>query len=66
MCGVLFLKDPTYQMIKNTHRYNPDSFFYSFEYEGRNSIFIYLFPNEKPPIPHGKISFIIVIKENIF
>ncbi|XP_045023594.1 LOW QUALITY PROTEIN: acetylcholinesterase [Daphnia magna] len=56
MCSVLFLKGPTYETTQLVSQHNPDAFFYSFEYEGRNSIFSYLFAMQNanpPPIPHG-------------
>ena len=55
MCSVLFLKDPTWELIQLTSQYNRNSYFYSFEFDARNSLFIYLFPGDKPPIPHGSI-----------
>lgn len=54
MSGTLFLKAPTYELIQLTSQYNPESYFYSFEYEGRNSLFGYLFVGNPPPVPHGK------------
>ncbi|XP_032791458.2 cholinesterase 1 [Daphnia magna] len=53
MCSVLFLKGPTYETTKVVSQHNPNAFFYSFEYEGRNSLFTYLFAKNPPPIPHG-------------
>lgn len=57
MCSVLFLKGPTYETTQLVSQHNPDAFFYSFEYEGRNSIFSYLFAANPPPIPHGKLAY---------
>ena len=55
MCSVLFLKGSTYETSQLASQHNPNAFFYSFEYEGRNSIYNYLFINSDspPPIPHG-------------
>ena len=56
MCSVLFLKGSTYETSQLASQHNPNAFFYSFEYEGRNSIYNYLFINSDspPPIPHGQ------------
>ncbi|KAI9552097.1 hypothetical protein GHT06_022434 [Daphnia sinensis] len=53
MCGVLFLKEPSYETTQLASKYNADAFFYSFEYEGRNSIYNYVFAANPPPIPSG-------------
>lgn len=53
MCSVLFLKAPTYETTQLVSQHNPDAFFYSFEFDARNSLFIYLFAANPPPIPHG-------------
>ena len=53
MCSVLFLKGSTYETSQLASQHNPNAFFYSFEYEGRNSIYNYVFSGNLPPIPHG-------------
>ncbi|XP_046631305.1 cholinesterase 1-like isoform X3 [Daphnia pulicaria] len=53
MCSVLFLKGPTYEMSQLVSQHNPNAFYYSFEFEGRNSIFNYLFAVNTPPFPPG-------------
>ena len=57
MCSVLFLKAPTYETSQLVSQYNPNAFFYSFEFDARNSLFIYIFAANPPPIPHGVHSF---------
>ena len=65
MCSVLFLKGPTYEMSQLVSQHNPNAFFYSFEYEGRNSIFNYLFAVNTPPFPPGmsRISYLIFTEQ---
>jgi len=41
--------------VKLNYKHNPDSYWYAFNYEGRNSLFTYLFLGNYPPIPHGTI-----------
>ncbi|KAK4035777.1 hypothetical protein OUZ56_027860 [Daphnia magna] len=53
MLSVLFLKAPTYETAQIVSQHNPNAFYYSFEYEGRNSIFEYAFAPNPVPIPHG-------------
>jgi hypothetical protein len=53
MLSVLFLKAPTYETSQLVSQHNPNAYFYSFEYEGRNSIFTYAFAVNTPPVPHG-------------
>jgi len=53
MLGVLFLKSPGYETVKLNYKHNPNSYWYAFNYEGRNSLFTYLFLGNYPPIPHG-------------
>lgn len=53
MLGVLFLKSAGYETVRLNSLHNPDSYWYAFNYEGRNSLFIYLFAGNYPPIPHG-------------
>ena len=61
MCSVLFMKAPTYEMSQLVSQYNPNAFFYSFEFDARNSLFIYIFNNNPPPIPHGIYALLILI-----
>jgi hypothetical protein len=53
MLGVLFLKSAGYETVRLNSLHNPDSYWYAFNYEGRNSLYIYLFAGNYPPIPHG-------------
>lgn len=53
MCSVLFLKSPGYETVRLHSQHNPHSYWYSFNFEARNSMFIYLFVGNWPPIPHG-------------
>jgi len=53
MLSVLFLKAPTYETSQLVSQHNPNAFYYSFEYEGRNSIFEYTFASNPVPVPHG-------------
>ena len=56
MLGVLFLKSAGYETVRLNAQHNPDSYWYAFHYEGRNSLFIYLFasnPPNYPPFEHG-------------
>ena len=53
MCSVLFLKGPTYLTAQYNAQHNPNTYWYSFNFAGRNSIFEYAFARNPPPIPHG-------------
>jgi len=53
MCSVLFLKGPTYITAQYNAQHNPNTYWYSFNFEGRNSLFTYFFIKSDPPIPHG-------------
>ena len=53
LCSVLFLKAPTYEMMQYHSDHNANSYFYAFNFEGRNSLFTYIFIRDPPPIPHG-------------
>lgn len=57
MWGVLFIKSAGYETVRLNSLHNPNSYWYAFNYEGRNSLFIYLFDARIPPvdspIPHG-------------
>ncbi|KZS04109.1 Carboxylic ester hydrolase [Daphnia magna] len=56
MLGVLFLKSAGYETVRLHSLHNEHSYWYSFNYEGRNSLFIYLFasnPPNYPPVDHG-------------
>jgi hypothetical protein len=67
MLSVLFLKAPTYETSQLVSQHNPNAYYYSFEYEGRNSIFEYAFALNTPPVPHGinLIFFFSVLKDFI-
>ena len=53
MCGALFLKGPTYETAQYNALHNPNTYWYSFNFEGRNSLFVYMFLNADIPFPHG-------------
>ncbi len=58
MLSVLFLKAPTYETSQLVSQHNPNAFYYSFEYEGRNSMNDYSFASNPVPVPHGIYSLI--------
>jgi hypothetical protein len=53
MLSVLFLKAPTYETSQIVSQHNPNAFYYSFEFEGRNSLNDYSFSRNPVPVPHG-------------
>lgn len=55
MVGTFFLKAGTYEFMKYNSMNGGQSHFYSFEYEGENSVFNLLFTggDGTPPVPHG-------------
>lgn len=53
MTGVLFEKEGAYQTVQLHSKFNPNSYWYAFNYEGRFSLFNVLFAGHIPPIPHG-------------
>jgi len=53
LVGTFFIKASTYEFMKYNQLIGQDSYFYSFEYYGENSLWNALFPNEKPPIEPG-------------
>ena len=66
MLSVLFLKAPTYETSQLVSQHNPSAYYYSFEYEGRNSLFEYNFPSNAPPVPHGmNLIFISRFRKNL-
>ena len=52
MLSVLFIKEATYQFAQASSKNQP-TFFYSFNYNARHSLFNYIFARTEPPIPHG-------------
>jgi hypothetical protein len=54
LVGTFFLKAATYEFMKYNSIHGGESYFYSFEYEGQNSVFNLLFSGETPPLPHGE------------
>jgi len=53
LVGTFFIKASTYEFMKYNELTGSDSYYYSFEYYGQNSLWNALFPNEKPPIEPG-------------
>ena len=53
MVGTFFIKASTYEFMKFHDLGKGDSYYYSFEHYGNASLWNFLFPNEKPPIPRG-------------
>merc|ERR1711910_271077 len=53
MVGTFFIKASTYEFMKFHDLGNGDSYYSSFEHSGNASLWNFLFPNEKPPIPRG-------------
>ena len=53
MVGTFFIKASTYEFMKFHDLGNGDSYYYSFEHYGNASLWNFLFPTEKPPIPRG-------------
>ena len=51
--GTFFIKASTYEFMKFHDLGKGDSYYYSFEHYGNASLWNFLFPNEKPPIPRG-------------
>ena len=64
ICSVLFLKDPTWELIRLTSPYESNGFFYSFEFDARNSLYTYLFVGDRPPIPHGNFFLLALVNPN--
>ena len=64
ICSVLFLKDPTWELIRLTSPYESNGFFYSFEFDARNSLYTYLFVGDRPPIPHGNFFLLAIFNPN--
>ena len=59
MLGVLFLKAAGYETVRLHSLHNPAAYWYAFHYEGRHSLFQYLFvsnPLNYPPMPHGRLT----------
>ena len=52
---LISLRDYFIPAVKLNYKHNPNSYWYAFNYEGRNSLFIYLFLGNYPPIPHGSL-----------
>ena len=53
LCSVLFIIESTYENLQLISQHNPSAFFYSFEYEGRNSFCNAFFIGNQPRVPHG-------------
>ena len=69
MCSVIFIKEGSYETVREHSRFNPAAYWYSFDYEGRWSLFPYIFFGKEPPIPHGTFNqssiaiYIILLKK---
>ncbi|KAK2710179.1 hypothetical protein QYM36_013748 [Artemia franciscana] len=53
MTGVLFIKQGALDTVRLHHKFNQDSFLYSFNYEGRYSLGPFLI-GDIPEIPYGE------------
>ena len=53
MGGTFFIKASTFEFMKYQDLIGIDSYFYSFEHYGESSLWNFLFPNDKHPIPRG-------------
>jgi len=53
MVGTFFIKASTYEFMKYNDLIGSASYFYSFEHYGNGSLWNFLFPGDKPPIPRG-------------
>jgi len=53
MVGTFFIKASTYEFMKFNDLLGAESYYYSFEYYGPSSLWNFLFPGDKPPIPRG-------------
>lgn len=61
MCSVLFLKAPTYETMQYHSDHNPNSYFYGFNFLGRNSVYDYAFALDPPPISHGNAKYSVIL-----
>lgn len=66
MCSVLFIKESAYETSQLISEYEPNTFFYSFEYEGRNSMCNIYFVGDQLPIPNGYFFCLTNRKQFIF
>ena len=56
MVGSFFIKASAHELMRYNQINGGDSYFYSFEHEGANSLFNLLFiGQEPPPVPHGML-----------
>jgi len=53
MTGVTFIKSAGYENVVLHSKHNPNSYWYSFDYEGRYSLYFYMYFGHWPPYPHG-------------
>jgi len=53
LVGTFFIKASTYEFMKYNDLAGVDSWFYSFEYYGKASLWNFLFPGNQPPIERG-------------
>jgi len=53
LVGTFFIKASTYEFMKYNDLIGAQSYLYSFEHYGNHSLWNFLFPGEKPPIPRG-------------
>lgn len=53
LVGTFFIKASTFEFMKYQDLIGSKSYFYSFEHYGEGSLWNFLFPGEKPPIPRG-------------
>jgi len=53
MCSVLFFKESCHETTILHSKFNPNSYWYSFIFEGRNSLWNAVFRPPRPPMEHG-------------
>ncbi len=61
MCSVLFFKESCHETTILHSKFNPNSYWYSFIFEGRNSLWNAVFRPPRPPMEHGNNTFIVLI-----
>jgi len=53
MTGVTFIKSAGYENVMLHSKHNPNSYWYSFDFDGRYSLYFYMYFGHWPPYPHG-------------
>ena len=61
MCSVLFIKDGGYQTVAIHSKFNPNSYWYAFDYKGRFGLLPLFFAGNMPPFDLGKRAIVMSI-----